>query len=187
MDKTSAALCTALALSIAIGSASANDPSTAAHDACVAGTWVQTGGGPGEWMQQHMPKQQAQVTFHQPRGVMVLETDGRYSAHATELGVDAIDQDPAGFRQSLRAQASASGRWSTRERTLLLEAETSQFTSSNDAITQAAERLRARHSQGAQRGRVFYGCRGNHLTTRTEIRPGETFPTHFVRVRADGG
>ncbi|MCA0393679.1 MAG: hypothetical protein LCH70_06110 [Proteobacteria bacterium] len=177
--KTTTACALALVLLASAGIASADD----GHDACLVGTWVQTGGGPGEWMQQRMPAQQVQV--QQPRGVMTLAGDGRYSASATHIGIDAIQRDPAGFHASLRAEAQGAGRWSTRDRQLMLDVESGRFTTSNDAITQAAERLRARHSQASQRGRVFYGCRGDHLTTRTEVRPGDTFPTHFIRVAAD--
>lgn len=185
MNKKITTLCIAFALSFAAAHAGASDPSPT-QDTCLIGTWVQTGGGPGEWMKERMPNQQLPVTLQQGQGVMVLQPDGRYTASITNLGVEAIHKDPAGFRQSLSAQASAAGRWSASNRRLSMEAETANFTASNDAVTQAAERLRARHSQSGQRGRVFYGCRGNHLTTRTEVRPGETFPTHYQRVRGDG-
>lgn len=182
MNKTMASCM--LSLLFASGTALANGPG---NDPCVIGTWVQSGGGPGEWMQQRMPERQVHMQFQQPRGVMTLERDGRYTASATNLGVDAIQDDPNGFRASLRAEASAAGRWSTRDRQLVLEASQSSFTASDDAVTQAAARLRARHTASGQSGRVFYGCRGDHLTTRTEVRPGESFPTHFVKVRGDGG
>lgn len=180
------ALCAATLLGAA-GVARADVTTDAAHDACVVGTWVQAGGGPGEWMQRRLPAQQLPITAQPPRGVMVLQRDGRYAASATELAVDAIQQDPGGFQARLRAQAAATGRWSTRDRQLLLEAGEGTFVSNDEAVNRAASRLRARHAASGQRGRMFYGCRGDHLTTHTEVRPGEGFPTHFVRVRGDGG
>lgn len=185
MNKTTTAACVAFALSLAAVNAAASDPS-AAQDACLIGTWVQTGGGPGEWMQAKMPNQQLKVAFQQGRGVMVLQGDGRYTADVTDLAVDAIHSDPAGFRQSMRAQVSAAGRWSTHGQQLRMDAEATNFSASSDAVAQAAARLRDRHARSPHRGRMFYGCRGNHLTTRTEVRPGETFPTHYERVRGDG-
>ncbi len=182
MNKTMASCM--LSLLFASGTALANGPG---NDPCVIGTWVQTGGGAGEWMQQRMPNQQVNMSFQQGRGVMVLQGDGRYTANVTDLAVEAIHNDPAGFRQSLRAEASSAGHWSTRDRQLVLEASQSSFIASDDAITQTAARLRERHAASGQRGRTFYGCRGDHLTTRTEVRPGESFPTHFVKVRGDGG
>jgi hypothetical protein len=176
----------ALALPFAAPAALANEP-VAGRDACVVGTWVQTGGGPGEWMKARMPNQQVQMSFEQGRSVMVLQGDGRYTAQVTDLAVEAIHKDPAGFRQRMRAQVGAAGHWSTRNRQLLMEAEAVDFTASNDAVAQAAQRLRDRHARSPQRGRVFYGCQDDHLTTRTEVRPGETFPTHFVKVRGNDG
>lgn len=174
--------CIALVLSLASTQVLASDPATD-RDACLVGTWIQTGGGVGEWMQQRMPNQQAKISFDQGRGVMVLQADGRYTANVTGLAVEAIHNDPAGFRQSLRAQASAAGQWSTRDRQLVLDVERSHLGTSDDAITQAAERLRAKRNQGGGQGRVFYGCRGDHLSTQTEIRAGERFPTHYQRLR----
>ena len=155
------------------------------HDPCLVGTWVQGAGGAAEWMRKRMPQQQQlQMDMQQPNGVLVLQADGRYSANATQLGLDAIQKDPAGFRASLRAEASSSGRWSSGSKQLRLEADQATFTSSSEEVAQAAARLRDR--QAARRGRVFYACAGNHMSTETEIRPGETFPTRYVRVRDHG-
>ena len=186
MNRKTLSTALALALSCMAGAALANDPA-GGRDACVVGTWVQTGGGPGEWMKARMPNQQVPVSFEQGRSVMVLHGDGRYTASVTDLAVEAIHKDPAGFRQRLRAHASAAGRWSTGERQLRMEADAMDFGASNDAVAQAAQRLRDKHARSPQRGRVFYGCQDDHLTTRTEVRPGETFPTHFVKVRGNGG
>lgn len=176
----------ALAISCAADTTLANDPA-GGRDACVVGTWVQTGGGPGEWMKARMPNQQAPLSFEQGRAVMVLQRDGRYTTQVTDLAVETITKDPAAFRQRIRAQVGAAGHWSTRDRQLLMDAEAVDFSASNAAVAQAAQRLRERHARSPQRGRVFYGCKDDRLTTRTEVRPGETFPTHFVKVPGNGG
>jgi hypothetical protein len=72
------ALIVAMALAFApIGAAQAGCTASPAVDACLVGTWKQTGGGAAEWMRQNL--KMAQVGAVASNGTLTFNADGTFS------------------------------------------------------------------------------------------------------------
>ncbi|MGE5260253.1 MAG: hypothetical protein ACM3MH_05165 [Actinomycetota bacterium] len=80
-----------------------------AVDNCLVGTWQQTGGGPAEWMRQHMKT--AQVIVTATKALFTFKADGTFSTSKVDATAQVTAKD-GGMQATSQMSAQASGQWS---------------------------------------------------------------------------
>lgn len=78
-------------------------------DNCLVGTWQQSGGGPAEWMRQHMKA--AQVTVTATKALFTFKADGTFSTSKVDARAQVTAKD-GGMQATSQMSAQASGQWS---------------------------------------------------------------------------
>jgi hypothetical protein len=86
-------------------------PWGAAHAGCTASpaTWQQSGGGPTEWMRQHMKA--AQVTVTATEALFTFKADGTFSTSKVDATAQVSAKDGQ-IQATSQMSAEASGQWS---------------------------------------------------------------------------
>lgn len=104
------ALIVAMALAFApIGAAQAGCTASPAVDACLVGTWKQTGGGAAEWMRQNL--KMAQVGAVASNGTLTFNADGTFSTSKVDAKAEVGAKD-APMHATGQMSGQASGQWS---------------------------------------------------------------------------
>lgn len=157
-------------------------------DACMVGTWEQTGGGPMEWLRRNgMP----QVTRNNMGSLrLTMRDDGTFISQA--VGMDFQMSIPSGDRgpvisDTVGTIAGSGGRWS---------AERGELRACFDSGGQASGAISARYPNGMTGGGPFstpglggtggstrYVCSGDSLRTTNDMPRGGPMVHEFRRVR----
>jgi hypothetical protein len=98
-----------LAASALSSAARAGCTASPALDNCLVGTWQQTGGGPAEWMRQHMKA--AQVTVMATKALFTFKADGTFATSKVDATAQVTAQDGQ-MQATSQMSAQASGQWS---------------------------------------------------------------------------
>jgi hypothetical protein len=113
----SIAYCAILASVAGAYQAQADCMNSQATDACLVGTWKQTGGGAAEWMRQNM--KMAQVSAVASNGTLTFNGDGTFSTSKVDTKAKVTAKD-AQVHAAGQMSGQASGRWSAAGGTLTL-------------------------------------------------------------------
>jgi len=80
-----------------------------AVDNCLVGTWQQSGGGPAEWMRQHMKTAQVSVTA--TKALFAFKPDGTFATSKVDATAQVTAKDGQ-MQATSQMSAQASGQWS---------------------------------------------------------------------------
>src|SRR4051794_11557677 len=90
--RTASIACCAILASVAgAHRVRADCTSSQATDACLVGTWTQTGGGAAEWMRQNM--KMAQVSAVAGNGTLTFNGDGTFSTSKVDTKAEVTAKD----------------------------------------------------------------------------------------------
>jgi hypothetical protein len=86
------------------------DCKSAAGDNCLVGTWQQSGGGPAEWMREHM-KNMAQFNVTATKALFTFKADGTFSTSKVDSKAEVTAKDGQ-MQVTGQMSSQASGQWS---------------------------------------------------------------------------
>lgn len=151
--------------------------STDRLDACLVGTWVMSGGGPGEWMRaMGLPI----TSFNSGPRVVTFRDDGLYGAEpvATQLTGETAD----GRGEAEGSAAAAAGRWSAADGTLTI-CQDSGGVSGTVTVTTRYDTMRGPVSApGAGELVQSYSCLEGSLSTSLPMPGTAPMETQYSRV-----
>jgi hypothetical protein len=93
------------------------DCEAASVDNCLVGTWKRTGGGPGEWMREHM--KMAQIKIDSSDAMITLKADGTLSTSKVDTSAEIATEDSE-IVATGKMISQGSGRWSAAGGTLTM-------------------------------------------------------------------
>jgi hypothetical protein len=169
-----------LAASAPWSAARAGCTASPAVDNCLVGTWQQTGGGPAEWMRQHMKA--AQVTVTATKALFTFAADGTFSTSKVDATAQVTAKDGR-MEATSQMSAQASGQWS---------AAGGKLTFCNTALsTQGTMELKLPGGKTATvpipqtqgKGTTMdYACAGDTFSTVQPMSMNSTITTTYTRV-----
>ncbi|WP_368565712.1 DUF6055 domain-containing protein [Pseudoxanthomonas sp. UTMC 1351] len=156
-------------------------------DACLVGSWRESGGGAAQWLRENMP---AAARLRLERGAaptLTLQRDGMYLTSEITASLS-IQPDGSRTRAEGDVRAQASGRWSAADGRLHLCSDLQAFSGEIRLVAPSQTVRGALPASPPGEGFMRYTCRGNSLETIMPIpRPdgaGELPPmrTSYTRV-----
>ena len=181
-------LCVLSVLSLKPAPATAECAGSATLDACLVGTWRQTGGGAVEWMHRNMPPGMPVPVVDTSAQLTVYNKDGSYWS-APISGQTAIhtEGDDGNLRISGKLKVKARGRWSAASGALHLCTDHQMFEGQARVTAPGGQSHVMPLPVSPSSGPVSFGyrCSGNKLETRQSF-PGIADPmvTQFERTVA---
>jgi hypothetical protein len=151
-----------------------------AIDDCLVGTWQQTGGGPAEWMRQHMKAAQVSVTA--TKALFTFAADGTFSTSKVDATAQVTAKDGQ-MQATSQMSAQASGQWSAAggKLTFCNTALDSQGTMELKLPGGKTTKLPIPPTEG--KGTTMdYSCAGDTLSTVQPMPMNSTITTTYTRV-----
>ena len=148
-------------------------------DSCLVGTWKQTGGGPEEWMREHMKT--VQVHIDTGDVTMTLNEDGTYETSKarskTEISVEGTPVEATG-----NMSMQGSGKWSAADDALTFCAMSFEGDGALEVMGPSGREMTMKLPKIAPEDSVVtYTCVGDTLTTVMEMMDSK-MTTIFTRV-----
>lgn len=156
-------------------------------DACMVGTWQQTGGGPLEWLSR-MPGVPPISAPNMGQLRVSMRDDGTFTSQPVAINYDMTIPDEDGARHNTnRGQIAASaGRWSAQRGELRAcfdsggQSSTTATVTYPDGLTGSGNIFGAGY--GGTGGSVRYSCSGDSMETRVRMPRGGDMVYRFTRV-----
>ncbi|MFQ5565865.1 MAG: hypothetical protein ACE5EU_05835 [Paracoccaceae bacterium] len=146
-------------------------------DACLAGTWIMSGGGPVEWMKrQGVPI----VASHSGPRIVTFRDDGVYGTEAFAAGLTVRDTDFVGVGEGFLTVAA--GRWSAHEGRLTICQDSGGLTGTATVTTPRGTGTMPISQPGAGRLSQRYTCSESSLSTTMDFPGLSPMVTHYTRV-----
>lgn len=175
------ALIVAMALAFApIGAAQAGCTASPAVDACLVGTWKQTGGGAAEWMRQNL--KMAQVGAVASNGTLTFNADGTFSTSKVDAKAEVGAKD-APMHATGQMSGQASGQWSASGGALTL--------CMTEVSSKGTIELKGPNGEGVKMAMpqmkpadasMSYTCAGDTLSTVQPMPKNTTMTTTYTKV-----
>jgi FlaG/FlaF family flagellin (archaellin) len=171
----------ALAALVPWNVARADCSASPAVDDCLVGTWQQTGGGPAEWMRQHMKS--AQITVTANKALFTFKANGTFSTSKVDATAQVTAKDGE-MQATTQMSAQASGQWSAAggRLTLCNTALNSQGTMELKLPGGKIATVPIPQTQG--KGTTMdYSCAGDTFSTVQPMPMNSSITTVYTRVR----
>jgi hypothetical protein len=154
--------------------------SSQATDACLVGTWTQTGGGAAEWMRQNM--KMAQVSAVAGNGTLTFNGDGTFST--SKVGTKAeVTAKNAQVHAAGQMSGQGSGRWSAAGGTLTLCMTAVSSTGTIELKGPGGEGVKLPMPQmKPATSSMTYTCDGDALSTVQPMSKSTTMTTTYTKV-----
>lgn len=154
-------------------------------DACLVGSWQQTGGGAIEWMRRHMPPGATIPVNDSGPQIMILRDDGTYfTLPFSQRNVIVMQgRDGPTTADGTGSVQMATGKWSISDGKLAFCQETGGLSGSAEVTTPRTESTMSFGSPGAATIKQSYSCGETSLQTSQSI-PGISDPitTQFNKI-----
>ena len=178
---STAAIAVALVAFASASGAQAGCTASPAVDACLVGTWKQTGGGVAEWMHQNL--KMAQVGAVASNGTLTFNADGTFSTSKVDAKAELGAKD-AQTRATGQMSGQASGQWSAAGGSLTL---CMTEVSSKGAIEMKGPNGEAMKMAMPQMkpasASLGYTCSGNTLSTVQPMPKNTTMTTTYTKLQ----
>lgn len=146
-------------------------------DACLAGTWFMSGGGPIEWMKaQGIP---ITSSFSGPR-IVTFRDDGVYGTEAFATGLTVRAEDMVGVGRGFLTVAA--GRWSANEGRLAICQDSGGLTGRVTVTTPRSRGTMPISQPGAGQLSLRYSCSESSLSTTLDFAGMSPMVTHYTKV-----
>lgn len=157
------------------------DCKVAAVDDCLVGAWKQTGGGPGEWMREHM--KMAQIKIEASNATMTFKKDGTFATSRASTDTE-VSMNDSPMKAMGKMTTQGSGRWSAADGKLSLcttsiDAKGSIEMKGPDGETTTMQMPQMQPSDIS----MSYTCAGDTLSTVQAMPMNSEMTTTYARVR----
>ena len=157
------------------------DCKAAAVDTCLVGTWTQTGGGPGEWMREHM--KMAQIKIDMSNATMTFKDDGTFATSKASTDTE-VSMKGSQMKAMGKMTSQGSGNWSAADATLELCTTSTDAEGSIQMQGPGGETTTmAMPKAGPSNVSMSYTCDGDTLTTVQAMPMNSKMTTTYARVR----
>jgi hypothetical protein len=154
--------------------------SSQATDACLVGTWTQTGGGAAEWMRQNM--KMAQVSAVAGNGTLTFNGDGTFSTSKVDTKAEVTAKN-AQVHAAGQMSGQGSGRWSAAGGTLTLCMTAVSSTGTIELKGPGGEGVKLPMPQmKPATSSMTYTCNGDALSTVQPMPKSTTMTTTYTKV-----
>jgi len=170
----------ALAAFAPAGVADAGCTASPAVDACLVGTWKQTGGGAAEWMRQNL--KMAQIGAVASNGTLTFNGDGTFSTSKVDAKAEVGAKD-APMHATGQVSGQASGQWSAAGGTLTLCMTDVSSKGMIELKGPNGERVKmAMPQMKPAASSISYTCNGDTLSTTQPMPKNTTMTTTYTKV-----
>jgi hypothetical protein len=153
-----------------------------AVDACLVGTWKQTGGGAAEWMRQNM--KMAQVSVSASNNMLTFNGDGTFSTSTADASAHVVAKEGAPLQATGHMTAQGNGQWSVVDGKLNLcvtavDSSGSIQMQGDHGMTTKVPMPQMKPSASS----VTYRCDGDTMSTVQPMPHNTTMSTTYAKVR----
>lgn len=170
-----------------IGPAAAGCAGVDALDACLAGAWKQTGGGPVEWMKRNMPPGMSVPGMDRGKRIIVLDRNGGFRTAPVSSDIT-FRMEGQGSVRIEGGEIRTSGRWAAADGVLHLCPDDQQVEGQARVTVPGAGAQNIPLGRPASDGpaRLEYSCAGDTLETVQAVPGmGDKITTRYERTGAD--
>lgn len=170
----------ATAIMLLASAAARADCKTAAGDACLVGTWKQTGGGAAEWMREHM--KMAQIKIQANDAMITLKSDGTLTTSKVDTNAEVTVQDEA-ITATGKMSTQGRGRWSAADGTLTLCMEAVEGKGTVELQMPGGKTMNVPVPDSKPTTTsMAYTCAGDTLSTEQAMPMNSTMKTTYTRM-----